>query len=142
NFSVASLHGLDFAKAEKLAREFGVFRACATLAEAVATAPRDAVFDVAVPASALGRVLAALPDRSAVLVQKPFGENLADARTLLALGRKKNLRAAVNFQLRYAPCVAAARKLIAEGAIGEVHDVEVRVTVDMPWHLWTFLEKA
>lgn len=139
-FPVASLHDLDVPKARLLAAEFGVPRVCATLAEAVATAPVDAVFDVAVPASALPEVLAALPDGAPVLIQKPFGEDLAQARNLLSLCHRKGLRAAVNFQLRYAPCIAAARQLIADGVIGEVHDVEVRVTVHMPWHLWTFLE--
>ncbi|MGH8021562.1 MAG: Gfo/Idh/MocA family protein [Opitutaceae bacterium] len=62
------------------------------------------------------------------------------ARALLSLCRRKKLKAAVNFQLRHAPCIAAARRLIEAGEIGEVHDMEVRVTVYMPWHLWTFLE--
>ncbi len=139
-FPVAALYDLDGAKARALARDFGVPRVCATLAEAVTTAAGNAIFDVAVPAAALPEVLAALPDGAAVLVQKPFGENLADARALLALCHRKHLRAAANFQLRYAPCIAAARRLISEGAIGELHDLEVRVTVHMPWHLWTFLE--
>ena len=30
--------------------------------------------------------------------------------------------------------------MIAEGKIGKLHDLEVRVTVFTPWHLWTFLE--
>jgi predicted dehydrogenase len=139
-FSVASIHDLDVARARSLAATFDIPRVSATLAEVVATAPPDAVFDVAVPASALPGVLAALPDGAPVLIQKPFGENLEQARALLSLCQKKRLIAAVNFQLRYAPCVAAARRLIADGAIGELHDIEVRVTVHMPWHLWTFLE--
>jgi predicted dehydrogenase len=139
-FPVVSLHDLDLGKARVLAAEFGIPRVCGTLAEAVATAPADAVFDVAVPASALTGVLSALPDGAPVLIQKPFGEDLAQARTLQALCQRKRLRAAVNFQLRYAPCIAAARRLIAAGAIGDLHDIEVRVTVHMPWHLWTFLD--
>ncbi len=139
-FPVAAIHDLDPAKAQALATEAGIPRVCPTLAELVAAAPKDAVYDVAVPASALPGVLSALPDGAPVLIQKPFGEDLAQARMLLALCQRKKLRAAVNFQLRYAPCVAAARQLIAEGAIGELHDIEVRVTVHMPWHLWTFLE--
>lgn len=141
-FPVASLHDLDFDRARRLAADFGIPNVSPALESAVANAPTDAVFDVAVPASALPGVLAALPDGAPVLIQKPFGENLAQARELLALCRRKRLRAAVNFQLRYAPAVLAARELIAAGAIGELHDIEVRVTVHMPWHLWTFLEKS
>jgi predicted dehydrogenase len=141
-FSVVSVHDLDLARARALAADFGIPAVHPTLAALVAAAPADAVFDVAVPASALPAVLAALPDDAPVLIQKPFGENLAQARELLALCQRKNLRAAVNFQLRHAPAVQAARELIAAGAIGELHDIEVRVTVHMPWHLWTFLEQS
>jgi predicted dehydrogenase len=34
----------------------------------------------------------------------------------------------------------AARSLVEQGAIGEVFDMEVRVTVETPWHLWSFME--
>lgn len=141
-FQVAGICDLDPAKARALAAAFGVPTVYATLAEAAAGAPRGAVFDVAVPASALDQVLAGLPDGSPVLIQKPFGENLAQARRLLELCRSKRLQAAVNFQLRYAPCVAAARRLLAEGRLGDLHDLEVRVTVHMPWELWGFLARA
>lgn len=141
-FPVGSIHDLDPARAASVARDFGIPHVAPTLAAAVASAPTNAVFDVAVPASALPTVLAALPDGAPVLVQKPFGEDLAQARALRDLCRRKRLRAAVNFQLRYAPAILEARRLIAEGAIGELHDIEVRVTVHMPWHLWTFLEQA
>ena len=99
-------------------------------------------YDVAVPASAIPSVLDQIPDGAAVLIQKPLGENLAQAKAIVEQCRRKKLVAAVNFQLRYAPYVLAAKHLIDSGAIGELHDMEVRVTVYMPWHLWTFLEQA
>ncbi len=139
-FNVAGIVDLDRARAEALAREFGIPTVFDSLARAIRAAARNAVFDIAVPASSLHDALDALPDGAAVLMQKPFGENLEEARALLALCRRKKLGAAVNFQLRHAPCIAAARRLIEAGAIGELHDMEARVTVYMPWHLWTFLE--
>ncbi|HWA24049.1 MAG TPA: Gfo/Idh/MocA family oxidoreductase [Lacunisphaera sp.] len=139
-FPVAGVFDLDQAKAAKLATDFGIPRVFGSLAEAVTQAPAGAVFDVAVPASALAGLLPALPDGAPVLIQKPFGENLAAARALLAPCQRKRLQAAVNFQLRTSPGVVAARQLVAEGAIGELHDLEVRVTVYTPWQLWTFLE--
>ncbi|BDZ54346.1 hypothetical protein GCM10025870_14190 [Agromyces marinus] len=42
----------------------------------------------------------------------------------------------MNTQLRFAPYVAEARRLIADGAIGELIDLEIRVSVDTPWHLF------
>jgi predicted dehydrogenase len=139
-FPVIGIHDPDVEKARRLATRFGIPRVFATQAEAVQAAQADVIFDVAVPARALPEVLKSLPDGAAVLAQKPFGENLAQARSLLALCRSKRLRAAVNFQLRFAPCVLRARSLIEAGAIGTLHDMEARITVYTPWHLWTFLE--
>lgn len=141
-FSVVGVQDLNTSRAAALAADFVIPHAFTSLADAVAGAPPSAVFDIAVPASALPEVLTGLPDGAPVLIQKPFGEDLDQTRKLLTLCRAKNLRAAVNFQLRYAPAVLAARDLIAAGEIGELHDIEVRVTVHMPWHLWTFLERS
>jgi predicted dehydrogenase len=138
-FDVHSVFDRDRGRAEQLAQAFGVSRVAQSLAEAVETAPPRAVFDLALPASAILATLSQLPDGAAILIQKPMGETLAAAREILELCRAKRLVAAVNFQLRFAPCVLAARRLVAEGAIGELHDVEVRVTCHMPWEQWTFL---
>jgi predicted dehydrogenase len=138
-WKVASVFDADRTKADALARDFDITRVCASLDEAVSTAPAGAVFDLGLPASALVSVLSALPDKAAVLMQKPLGEDLAQATALRDLCRRKSLAAAVNLQLRYAPNMIAARDIVSRGLIGELHDVEVRVTCAMPWHLWKFL---
>ncbi len=138
-FPLACAYDLDTEKAEALARDFGIPRVARSLADAVASAPDRAVFDLAVPARAIPSVLAELPHGATVLIQKPMGENIGDARAILEACRRKRLLAAVNFQLRFAPCVIASRDLVARGAIGDLHDVEVRVTCHMPWELWKFL---
>lgn len=120
-------------------RDYGIARACASLDEAVSSAPEGAVFDLGLPASAIMGVLSALPDKSAVLIQKPLGEDLAQATAIRDLCRRKSLLAAVNLQLRFAPNMMAARDIVARGLIGDLHDVEVRVTCATPWHLWKFL---
>ena len=139
-FPIAGIYDINQARAAALAKSFGIPRVFSTLSETIRDAPADAVFDIAVPASALAELLEAVPDGAPVLMQKPFGENIAQARALLEICQRKRLQAAVNFQLRYAPYIAAARQLIDQGVIGDVHDMEVRVTVYMPWQLWTFLE--
>ncbi len=141
-FRVASLCDLVPSKARELADRFCIARAAADVREAVATAPPSAIFDIAVPAAALMRVLNELPDGAAVLIQKPLGENLAQARAIRELCRAKHLTAAVNFQLRFAPAVEAARTLIGQGRIGTLTDIEVRVTCYTPWEMWPFLENA
>jgi predicted dehydrogenase len=138
-WKVASIFDSERAKAEAIARDFGVERVCSTLDETVSTAPEGAVFDLGLPASAIMEVLSSLPDKAAVLIQKPLGENLAQATSIRDLCRRKKLVAAVNLQLRFAPNMMAARDIVSRGLIGDLHEVDVRVTCAMPWHLWKFL---
>lgn len=141
-FPVAGIFDLSMEKAQQRAQAFEIPWVYASLDEAVEFAPEGAVYDVAVPAAAILDILPHLPDRAAVLIQKPLGDDLTAARAICELCHAKRLKAAVNFQLRYAPFVLAARSLIEQGIIGDIHDMEVRVTVFTPWHLWSFLEKV
>jgi predicted dehydrogenase len=139
-FPVAGIFDPIQERAVSLSSQFGIPFVAASLNEAIANAPHHAIFDIATPATEFADVLAHLPDGCGVLMQKPMGENRVQARRILDICRAKRLKAAVNFQLRYAPAVRAARQIVADGAIGQLHDMEVRVTVYTPWHLWIFLE--
>jgi predicted dehydrogenase len=141
-FPVAGIFDLKPERAQLMAETFGVPAVYASLADAATQAPREAIFDIAVPAGNILEVLHQLPNDRAVLIQKPMGDNLSQAREILALCQAKNLTAAINFQMRWAPFIIAARSLIDQGVIGEVHDMEVRVTVYTPWHLWPFLQQV
>jgi predicted dehydrogenase len=139
-FPVAGIYDLHSERARSLGSQFSIDRIFPSLESAVTEAPVNAVFDIAIPAAEILSVLPRLPDDRGVLIQKPLGENLDQARQIRELCSRKRLRAAVNFQLRYAPYVLAARSLIEQGAIGDLHDLEVRVSVYTPWHLWTFMQ--
>lgn len=141
-FPVAGLYDLNPERAQFMAEAFNVPTIYETIEQAVAHAPSDAIFDVAVPASQIPAILEQLPNERAVLIQKPMGETLAEAETILALCQQKELTAAINFQMRWAPFILAARSLINQGAIGELYDMEVRVTVYTPWHLWPFIQEV
>jgi predicted dehydrogenase len=136
-FEVAGLHDVNPARAAALAATWPGARAFATLAEA--TRWPAAVFDVAVPARAVAGVLAELPEQSAVLVQKPLGESLADAKHILSICAARRLTVALNFQLRFSPNLIALKALLDDGRLGDVVDLEVRVVTHTPWELWTFL---
>lgn len=139
-FPVWGICDIDRPKAEALAEDSGVTHSFGALEEALAEAPPDTVFDLAVPTSHFAGMLSKLPRGAHVLMQKPMGESLADARRLLAICRDRNLNAAVNCQLRYAPFVAAARKMVHEGMIGDLIDIEMRLTTMTPWGLFPFLK--
>lgn len=137
-FEVKSIYDTDIEKAEKLAKDFEIPVVCKGLEESILN-KEGCVYDLAIPASAILKVLPELPDGSGVLIQKPMGENLEQANKILELCNKKNLVAGINFQLRHAPYITEARKVIDSGQIGELHDIDVRLNVYTPWHLWDFL---
>jgi len=123
-------------RAQKLADAFGIPNVYNSVAEAVANAPENTVYDLTTMPAQYIDALNQLPDGSAVLIQKPMGDDFAQANEILALCRSKNLKAAINFQLRFAPFVSAARDLIDKGLIGELYDMEVRVTIKTPWEIF------
>jgi predicted dehydrogenase len=135
-FPVAGIWNRSRPRAEALAAKFGIPQVYDTVEEMVAAAPADAVYDIALmPPQYLG-VLEQLPDGAPVLIQKPMGDTWEMATAILEICRRKNLIAAINCQLRFAPFVAAARWLLEQGHLGELCDLEVRVTVETPWHLF------
>jgi predicted dehydrogenase len=138
-FPSAAIIDPDFGKADALAAQFAVPKVFATISEALPQLPSECIFDVAVPASAILKVLPQLPDGAAVLIQKPMGETLAEAVAIERLCHEKGLTAAVNFQLRWAPVMQAARQYALAGLLGDVHEMEVHVSVFMPWDLWSFM---
>ena len=129
-------------RAQSLAKEFGIASSWQDVGEAVRFAPKDVVFDVAVPASQLIPLLPLLPNGSGVLMQKPMGETLAGATAIRDICRARNFTAAVNFSLRYAPNHLATRAICEAGLLGAIHDLEVNITTYTPWQLWTFLAQA
>lgn len=138
-FPVAGLYDPDRAKAEKLAAAWGV-TAFRTPQEAASV--KDAIFDLATPPAFHASVLEALPDGAVALIQKPMGGDLAEATKILEICRRKHLKAAVNFQLRFAPMMLALKDAIAKGWLGEVVDFDAWLALATPWQLWEFLLTA
>ena len=138
-FQVAGGYDIDAERAAMMQEKFGIPRLYESLADAIDKAPENAIFDIAVPGYAIADILRQLPRGRATLIQKPMGEDLAQARDILAICRERDLTAAINFQLRYAPFIIAARDMISRGLLGELTDMEIRVQVNTPWHLWGFL---
>jgi predicted dehydrogenase len=136
-FPVAGIFDLDFPRAEATARRFGTspYR---TLDEALAV--EDAVFDLALPPVAHAEVLSRIPEGSGVLIQKPMGADLAGATEILTIARARRLKAAVNFQLRFAPMMLALKQAADRGWLGRIVDVEMHSNVMTPWDLWPFLK--
>ena len=138
-YDVQGIYDIDSAKAKATAHTFSLPHVFESVEEMLAQAPVNAVFDVAVPGSQIIPVLQQLPQGAAVLLQKPMGENYNEAKQILALSESRKMTVAINFQLRYAPYILAAKDLINKDCLGTLNDIEINVNVYTPWHLWNFL---
>ena len=109
-----------------------------SLDESLAT--EHAIFDLATPPAAHLAVLERVPQGAGVLIQKPMGADLDDATRILRACRDRELKAAVNFQLRFSPMMLAVKDAVDRGFLGRLLDVEFRVSIDTPWSLFAFLK--
>ncbi len=88
---------------------------------------RDDVDLVAVhspPFLHVDHVGAAVAAGKAVLCDKPFGRNVADAATMLDLARDAGVLHLLNFEFRCHPARAALRALMLDDAVGSVEHVQ------------------
>lgn len=138
-FQVAGIYDLNQQRAQLLAEKWEVNKVCESLEE-VAAMDIETVYDLAVPPAAITDVIKLLPDTATVLIQKPMGENIEQARTILELCKAKKLTAAANFQLRFSPMMLAVRDAIQSGALGDILDIEVHINIATPWELFPFLK--
>ena len=136
-FPVAGIFDPDLAKASALAEQWGT-TAFASESEALQTA--GAIFDLATPPAAHAAILSKLPEGSFALLQKPMGSNLDEASEILTLCRSRGIKAAVNFQLRFAPMMLALKDAIAKDHLGEIVDFDAWLALATPWGLWPFLK--
>ena len=80
--------------------------------------------DVSVPGN-LHRdvVLAAIKAGKDVLCEKPLANSLSEAREMRDAANKANIKHMVGFCYRRVPAIQLAKKLITEGAIGQIYQV-------------------
>jgi len=125
-FTVTGIYNRTRSRAQQLADEYSIPVVCDNIEEAIGAAPSNAVFDLALMPPQFEKVLSRLPKGSPVLIQKPMGDNLQQAKRIRRICEERQLAAAVNCQLRYAPYVMAARSLLNSGDLGTLYDLEIK----------------
>lgn len=109
--------------AEAFARRHGIERAYGSYERLADDDEVDVVY-VATPHNHhLAHASLCLEAGRAVLVEKPFTTNAADAERLIALARDRGLFAMEAMWTRFNPVIERLRTLVAEGAIGEVTSI-------------------
>lgn len=136
-FQVQGIFDIDTDRAKKVAEDWGIETVYPDLDSA--TAFTDVVYDLPLPPVAVPNVLEALPDGVPVLIQKPLGLDLEQAKVIREICERKSLVAAVNFQLRYSSMMLAMRDAIQSGKLGELTDIEVHLNILTPWEMFPFL---
>lgn len=136
---VAGVFDVNRDVANALARDFAVPVMHDTLDDALAACGTTGVFDLALPPAVLLDSVKKLPKGSTALMQKPLGPNGDAAREIVAALDARNIIAATNFQLRFTPSMLAIEDAVRQGLLGDVVDIDVHLTVYMPWELWSFI---
>ncbi len=136
-YPVAGIFDVNLEAAKQTAATFDIPVVYESLERAASTA--DTIFDLAVPGDQIVGILEQLPDGAAVLMQKPMGRDLEEARRILRCCQERHLTGAVNLQLRFSPSMLALRRLLERGDLGTVTDIDLRLVIEQPWHLWTFM---
>jgi predicted dehydrogenase len=139
-FEVAGIYDINHTRSADTAVRFDIPVVFDSMGALLKAATDEVVFDLALPGSAIVDVLRQLPEKAGILMQKPMGNDLSEAKKILEITRSRKQIAGVNFQLRYAPFINTARGIIQQGKIGDICGIEVNVDVYTPWHLWQFVD--
>ena len=137
-FEVSGLYDVDSEKAKNLAKEFGINNVFNSLEEAFQN--KDHIFDLALPPANLLEVVEKLPDNIFAVFQKPLGRSLEEGNKIRKICHQKNIKACMNFQLRFSPISLPVYEAIKQNILGELVELEVHVNVHTPWELWPFLK--
>lgn len=133
-YEVMGIWNRNIDRAKNVAEQFDIPRVFSDLNEVAAQ--KNVIFDIATSPQVHVDMLNRLPDGAPVLIQKPMGLELDSATRILETCRKKNLKAAVNFQLRFAPMMLAIKDALSQGFFGTLTEIEVHLNLLTPWHLF------
>jgi predicted dehydrogenase len=136
---IAGICDLDRNRAEHVAARHGIPRVYATQDE-IAGDDRIAIVDIAVFPWVQYEVAKPLLDAGKhLLCQKPLSYDFAEAQRLVELAERRNVKLAVNQQLRYSESVAAMKAMIDAGWIGEPFEMSWDFHVCTPWENWPWV---
>ena len=127
----AASRSLD--RAQAFVDDHGLEKAYGSYADLIAAPDIDVLY-IATPHPQHHRIaVAALQAGKAVLVEKTFTATVAGAEDIVTTAQGNGVFAMEAMWTRFQPAVVAARKLIEDGAIGEVRQLQADLGVDRPY---------
>ena len=122
------VHHRDRAVAQRIARDFAVPRAAASVEEALDREPLDAVVISSTANVHYRQAKAALQRGLHVLIEKPMTITAAEAGELVQLARRQEVQFLISGPWHYTSHAAAAQQLVGSGALGEIKLISVLMT--------------
>ena len=114
--------------AARIARDFGVPRACTTVDEVLAIEQLDAVIVSSVPTFHFSQTEAALRRGCHVLIEKPMTIAADEADSLVALADANNLHFIIGATWHYTSHCIEARRIIQSGELGHLRMISILMT--------------
>jgi predicted dehydrogenase len=118
----------DLGRARKVADDFGVPMACATVSELLAIEGLQAVVVSSSPNLHFDHARAALNLGKHVVVEKPMTMTAAEATQLVHLAQERDVQFLISCPWHYTSHAAEARRLVRDGHLGKMRMISVLMT--------------
>lgn len=113
---------------DRIARDFGIPFACASVEELLAVQGLSAVIVSSSPNLHYSNALASLEAGKHVLIEKPMTLKLSEAIHLSRVAEERNLLLLICCPWHYTPHADEARRLVREGALGDIRMISMLMT--------------
>lgn len=120
-------------RAAAFAADHGIARSHGSYREMIADPEVDVLYIATPHPQHHAIAVAALQAGKAVLVEKAFTATVAGAADIIATAEAAGVFAMEAMWTRFQPAIVRARELIADGAIGEVRQLQAELGVDRPY---------
>lgn len=124
---VVGLANRDRTKGQQMAARFEVPQVFSTIDELLPATRPDLVDIITSPSTHRAFVRAAVERGIAVICQKPFGVDYADALAITELAERAGVPLVVHENFRWEPWYREAKRLIAQGELGALHSIAFRL---------------
>lgn len=130
---LAAVAGRDLDKARKFAQDYGARRAYGSMEELARDPEVDIVYIGTLHPIHKENMLTFLRAGKAVLCEKPFTMNAAEAEEAIACAKENGVFLMEAMWTRYLPAIRQVREWLAEGKIGEVRLVKAEFGFNVGW---------
>jgi phthalate 4,5-cis-dihydrodiol dehydrogenase len=110
----------------------GASKALATLEQALATLPLDALVVACPPAAHVSALELALDAGVPIFVEKPPAATTDDLARLAALAGRRNALVGVGMNLRYSTAISHVQRVLADPSMGDVVSLTIRHMANKP----------